>query len=138
MEEERRLCYVGMTRAREEAVSELGALPAAIRRRTAGSVDPLAIPEGSPAALLERVRGDQGHVDLYAERYEVRETPSGTFILGRLTTRWRTSSSSFRERGMPAPQGLERRRPAAAGASVSSAGGAAVKKREEIGTRLDH
>ena len=41
MEEERRLCYVGMTRAEKQAVSELGALPAALRRRPAGAVHPL-------------------------------------------------------------------------------------------------
>ena len=49
MEEERRLCYVGMTRAETKLYPELGALSTALRRRAAGAIHSFAIPERSPA-----------------------------------------------------------------------------------------
>ena len=73
MEEERRLCYVGMTRAE----TKLFLSWARFRRRYGGGQPEQSIPsrflKEVPPALLDRVRGDQGHVDLYAERYEVRD-----------------------------------------------------------------
>ncbi len=75
MEEERRLCYVGMTRG-EEAIPQLGALSPPLRRRSAGPSIRSRFLEEVPDTLLEVVRGDAGHVDLYAERSMVRETAS--------------------------------------------------------------
>ena len=74
MEEERRLCYVGMTRAEKRLYLSW----ARYRRRFGGGQ-----PEASirsrflkevPPALLERARGQSGQVDLYAEQHLVRET----------------------------------------------------------------
>ncbi len=60
---------------REAPVSELGALPAALRRRAARAFHPLAIPARSSAgAAREGSRPSSGQVDLYAERHMVRET----------------------------------------------------------------
>ena len=98
MEEERRLCYVGMTRAE----TKLYLSWARYRRRFGGGLPEVSLPsrflKEVPANLIERVRGDRGHVDLYAERHQVRETASGTSILGRLTTQSRTSGSFSRKR----------------------------------------
>ena len=72
----------------KQAVSELGPLPPAFRRRTAGGVHPLALPERGPAAtLLDQVRGDQGTWIFTRERMRSAKRRSGTFILGRLITR---------------------------------------------------
>jgi ATP-dependent exoDNAse (exonuclease V) beta subunit len=88
MEEERRLCYVGMTRARKKLY-----LSWARYRRRFGAGQPEASIRSRflkevPATLIENVRGDQGHVDLYAERHLVRETAQKS---GR--TRWTNSTS---------------------------------------------
>ena len=83
MEEERRLCYVGMTRAEKRLYLSW----ARYRRRFGGGA-----PEPSmrsrflkevPATLLEVVRGDQGHMDLYAERQMVRESAARNIYTGK-------------------------------------------------------
>ena len=83
MEEERRLCYVGMTRARKKLY-----LSWARYRRRFGAGQPEASIRSRflkevPATLLESVRGDQGHVDLYAERHMVRETAQRNLYTGK-------------------------------------------------------
>jgi DNA helicase-2/ATP-dependent DNA helicase PcrA len=83
MEEERRLCYVGMTRAEKKLYLSW----ARYRRRFGGGQ-----PEASirsrflkevPAKLLDSVRGDRGHVDLYAERHMVRESAQRNIYTGK-------------------------------------------------------
>ena len=83
MEEERRLCYVGMTRARKKLY-----LSWARYRRRFGAGQPEASIRSRflkevPAMLIENVRGDQGHVDLYAERHLVRETAQKNLYTGK-------------------------------------------------------
>jgi DNA helicase-2/ATP-dependent DNA helicase PcrA len=83
MEEERRLCYVGMTRARKKLY-----LSWARYRRRFGAGQPEASIRSRflkevPATLIENVRGDQGHVDLYAERHLVRETALKNLYTGK-------------------------------------------------------
>src|SRR5436190_1041312 len=83
MEEERRLCYVGMTRARKKLY-----LSWARYRRRFGAGQPEASIRSRflkevPATLLESVRGDQGQVDLYAERHMVRETAQRNLYTGK-------------------------------------------------------
>ncbi len=83
MEEERRLCYVGMTRARKKLY-----LSWARYRRRFGAGQPEASIRSRflkevPATLIENVRGDQGHVDLYAERHLVRETAQKNLYTGK-------------------------------------------------------
>jgi DNA helicase-2/ATP-dependent DNA helicase PcrA len=126
MEEERRLCYVGMTRAE----TKLHLSWARYRRRYGGGQ-----PEASihsrflkevPIALLDRVRGDQGHVDLYAERYEVRDAARRNLYTGKTYNSVENIRQFFSERGMPAPQGLEKSAPVPASATRSAP--APVKK----------
>jgi DNA helicase-2/ATP-dependent DNA helicase PcrA len=83
MEEERRLCYVGMTRARKKLY-----LSWARYRRRFGAGQPEASIRSRflkevPATLIENVRGDQGHVDLYSERHMVRETAQRNLYTGK-------------------------------------------------------
>ena len=54
MEEERRLCYVGMTRSEKRLVPNFRAIPPALRRRAAGSHHPFAILARSPARVGAR------------------------------------------------------------------------------------
>ncbi len=83
MEEERRLCYVGMTRAEKKLYLSW----ARYRRRFGGGQ-----PEPSirsrflkevPATLMEVKRGDQGGMDLYAERQMVRESAARNLYTGK-------------------------------------------------------
>ncbi|HVO99824.1 MAG TPA: UvrD-helicase domain-containing protein [Bryobacteraceae bacterium] len=105
MEEERRLCYVAMTRAEKK----LHVSWARYRRRFGGGQ-----PEASirsrflkeiPSSLVESVRQIQG-MDLYAERYEVRETARRNLYTGKTYNSVENIKQFFTERGMPAPQGL--------------------------------
>ncbi|MEO8099494.1 MAG: UvrD-helicase domain-containing protein [Acidobacteriota bacterium] len=83
MEEERRLCYVGMTRAEKKLYLSW----ARYRRRFGGGQPEQSIRSRFlrevPATLLETVRGDAGHVDLYAERHMVRETAAKNLYTGK-------------------------------------------------------
>ena len=83
MEEERRLCYVGMTRARQKLY-----LSWARYRRRFGAGQPEASIRSRflkevPATLLENVRGDRGHIDLFAERHMVRESAQRNLYTGK-------------------------------------------------------
>jgi DNA helicase-2/ATP-dependent DNA helicase PcrA len=83
MEEERRLCYVGMTRAE----TKLCLSWARYRRRFGGGQPEVSLASRFltevPRNLVEGIRGDQGHVDLYAERYQVRETAQRNLYTGK-------------------------------------------------------
>jgi ATP-dependent DNA helicase UvrD/PcrA len=83
IEEERRLCYVGMTRAQKK----LHLSWARYRRRFGGGQPEQSIPsrflKEAPASLIERVRGDRGHVDLFAERHMVRESARRNVYTGK-------------------------------------------------------
>src|SRR5262249_23681355 len=83
IEEERRLCYVAMTRAEKKLYLSW----ARYRRRFGGGQ-----PEASirsrfvkevPATTMETVRGDFGHVDLFAERHMVRESAQRNVYTGK-------------------------------------------------------
>jgi len=105
MEEERRLCYVGMTRAEKK----LHLTWARYRRRFGGGQ-----PEPSirsrflkevPPGLIESVRSMQG-MDLYAERNEVRETARRNLYTGKTYNSVENIKQFFSEKGMPVPQGI--------------------------------
>jgi len=105
MEEERRLCYVGMTRAERK----LHLTWARYRRRFGGGQ-----PEPSirsrflkevPPGLIESVRSMQG-MDLYAERHEVRETARRNLYTGKTYNSVENIKQFFAEKGMPVPQGI--------------------------------
>jgi DNA helicase II / ATP-dependent DNA helicase PcrA len=105
MEEERRLCYVGMTRAEKK----LHLTWARYRRRFGGGQ-----PEPSirsrflkevPPGLIESVRSMQG-MDLFAERHEVRETARRNLYTGKTYNSVENIKQFFSEKGMPVPQGI--------------------------------
>ena len=83
MEEERRLCYVGMTRAEKRLYVSW----ARYRRRFGGGQPEPSIRsrflQEVPPALLEKARGQSGQVDLYAERHMVRETARKNLYTGK-------------------------------------------------------
>ncbi len=109
MEEERRLCYVGITRAEKKLYLSW----ARYRRRFGGGAPEASIASRFltevPRNLVEPLRGDVPEartVDLYAERYEVRETARRNLYTGKTYNSVENIRQFFNERGMPAPQGL--------------------------------
>ena len=104
MEEERRLCYVGMTRAEKRLYISLGPLPAPVGRRAGRAQHPIAFPgRDSAGALTEQHgRSAQGRrVDLYAERHYVRESARRNLYTGKTYNSVENISQFFSERGMP-------------------------------------
>src|SRR5579863_8426159 len=103
MEEERRLCYVGMTRAE----TKLYLSWARYRRRFGGGMPEVSLPsrflKEVPANLIERVRGDRGHVDLYAERHQVRETAQRNLYTGKTYNSVENIRQFFSEKGGAPP-----------------------------------
>jgi DNA helicase II / ATP-dependent DNA helicase PcrA len=141
MEEERRLCYVGMTRAE----SKLYLSWARFRRRYGGAQPEQSIPsrflKEVPGALVDRMRGDQGHVDLYAERWEVRDAARRNLYTGKTYNSVENIRQFFAERGMPPPQGLST--PASgpkppAPAAKPAAGAPVKKKKVGPGSTIEH
>jgi ATP-dependent DNA helicase UvrD/PcrA len=119
MEEERRLCYVGMTRAE----TKLYLSWARYRRRFGGGMPEVSLPsrflKEVPGKLIERVRGDQGHVDLYTERHQVRESAQRNLYTGKTYNSVENIRQFFSEKGMPAPQGIANPLPVAASKPVA-------------------
>ena len=128
MEEERRLCYVGMTRAE----TKLYLSWARYRRRFGGGLPEASLPsrflKEVPANLIERVRGDQGHVDLYAERHQVRESAQRNLYTGKTYNSVENIRQFFSEKGMPVPQGISNPLPVAASKPVAAPKPAGSKK----------
>ncbi len=138
MEEERRLCYVGMTRAE----TKLYLSWARYRRRFGGGQPEASIPsrflKEVPLNLIENVRGDRGHVDLFAERYEVREAAQRNLYTGKTYNSVENVRQFFRERGMPAPQGLQAAQPAAAVKPAPAPAQPQKKKKIGPGSTIEH
>ena len=107
MEEERRLCYVGMTRAEQR----LFLTSARYRRRWGGGETEASIPsrflKEVPAALVEDLNPKQraAQVDLYAERHEVRETAKRNLYTGKTFNSVENIQQFFAERGQATPAG---------------------------------
>jgi DNA helicase-2/ATP-dependent DNA helicase PcrA len=141
MEEERRLCYVGMTRAEKKLYLSW----ARYRRRYGGGQPEASIPsrflKEAPIALIDRTRGDHmwadrggdRGVDLYAERDEVRETARRNLYTGKTYNSVENVRQFFAERGMPAPQGLGAPPPVQAKAVVAVPGVTAPVKKKKVG-----
>src|SRR5205807_4003292 len=102
LEEERRLCYVGMTRARKRLILTW----ARYRRRFGGGEQERSIPsrflgEG-PANLIVNLGGDDhgaSQFDLTSERYEVRESARRNAFTGKTYNSLENISQFFAERG---------------------------------------
>ncbi len=141
MEEERRLCYVGMTRAE----TKLYLSWARFRRRFGGGQPEQSIPsrflKEVPQHLVESVRGDRGHVDLYAERYEVRDAARRNLYTGKTYNSVENIKQFFAERGMPAPSGITQQ-PSGAPKPAAVQPGAAKppqqKKKVGPGSTIEH
>jgi DNA helicase-2/ATP-dependent DNA helicase PcrA len=107
IEEERRLCYVGMTRAQQRLI-----MTWALRRRRFGSglMEPTVrsrFLNELPYALVERagVAPEAGHegVDLFVERHEVRQAVRRNLYTGKTYNSVENISEFFRERGIQPP-----------------------------------
>jgi DNA helicase-2/ATP-dependent DNA helicase PcrA len=124
MEEERRLCYVGMTRAEKRLYltwaryrRRFGGGPseATLRSRFLAEVPPSLCERLSPYKDLP---GDE--VDLFAEQDEVRQSVKRNLYTGRTYNSLDNIAQFFAERGMPAPSGIVRARDAAPRTSAPS------------------
>ena len=112
MEEERRLCYVGMTRAEKR----LYLTWARYRRRFGGGQPERCLPSrflnevpGSLCEKLSPYRDVQTEeVDLFSEQYDVRESVKKNLYTGRTYNSVDNIAQFFAERGMPPPSGLTR------------------------------
>jgi DNA helicase-2/ATP-dependent DNA helicase PcrA len=114
MEEERRLCYVGMTRAEKRLFLSW----ARSRRRFGGGQPEPSIPSRFlnevPRTLVEYSGGGGRpvpQVELYAERSYVRETAKRNLYTGKTYNSVENISNFFAERGMPPPSGLQPKPP---------------------------
>jgi DNA helicase-2/ATP-dependent DNA helicase PcrA len=106
MEEERRLCYVAMTRAEKR----LYLTHAKYRRRFGGGPPEATLPsrflQEVPRSLIEKLRDDDDHipqVDLFAERHEVRETVKRNLYTGKTYNSIENIGQFFAERGVKPP-----------------------------------
>jgi DNA helicase-2/ATP-dependent DNA helicase PcrA len=102
MEEERRLCYVGMTRAEKK----LYLTWCRSRRRFGGGPAEPCLPsrflDEVPARLTVNLtrRGWDNQVDLFAERHEVRQTAKKNLYTGKTYNSMENITQFFTERGM--------------------------------------
>src|SRR5579864_4555661 len=106
MEEERRLCYVGMTRAEKRLILSW----ARYRRRFGGGEQERSIPSRFlseiPPKLMVSLGGDDrgtGQLELTPERYEVRESARRNTFTGKTYNSLENISQFFAERGMQFP-----------------------------------
>jgi DNA helicase-2/ATP-dependent DNA helicase PcrA len=97
MEEERRLCYVGMTRAEQR----LFLTSARYRRRWGGGETEASI----PSRFLKEAKQRAPQVDLFAERHEVRETAKRNLYTGKTYNSVDNIHQFFAERGKPGQAG---------------------------------
>ncbi len=112
MEEERRLCYVGMTRAQKR----LYLTWARYRRRFGGAQPEVCLPSRFlnevPPSLREKLsRYREPHteeVELFAEQHDVRESVKRNLYTGRTYNSVENIAQFFSERGMAPPSGFTR------------------------------
>jgi DNA helicase II / ATP-dependent DNA helicase PcrA len=112
MEEERRLCYVGMTRSQKRLY-----LTWARYRRRFGGGQPEATLKSRflaevPPSLCERLSPykelDVEEVELAADQYDVRQSVKRNLYTGRTHNSLDNIAQFFSERGMPVPSGIAR------------------------------
>jgi DNA helicase-2/ATP-dependent DNA helicase PcrA len=103
LEEERRLCYVGMTRARKRLILTW----ARYRRRFGGGEQERSTPSWFLKEVPEHLilnlgpQDDAGEVNLHGERHEVRETARRNTFTGKTYNSLDNISTFFGERGIP-------------------------------------
>jgi DNA helicase-2/ATP-dependent DNA helicase PcrA len=142
MEEERRLCYVGMTRAEKRLYLSW----ARYRRRFGGGQPEPSIPsrflKEVPAALIHDVRGPQDQVDLFAERHLVRETAQRNLYTGKTYNSVENIRQFFAERNSSSPRSSSegsQSAPPPSAAQPAVKGAAPVKRRKTgPGSTIEH
>jgi DNA helicase-2/ATP-dependent DNA helicase PcrA len=103
LEEERRLCYVGMTRARKRLILTW----AQYRRRFGGGEQERTSPSGFlnevPARLVDDLgpREEPGEIDLLTERVDVRQSARRSTFTGKTYNSLDNISQFFNDRGLP-------------------------------------
>jgi DNA helicase-2/ATP-dependent DNA helicase PcrA len=103
LEEERRLCYVGMTRARKRLILTW----AKFRRRFGGGEQERSTASNFltevPEELIQNLgpRDQAGEVNLYAERYDVRQSAKRNTFTGKTYNSLDNISTFFGDRGLP-------------------------------------
>jgi DNA helicase-2/ATP-dependent DNA helicase PcrA len=103
LEEERRLCYVGMTRARKRLILTW----AKYRRRFGGGEQERSTPSGFLSEVPENLiadlgpRDEPGEVDLLTERYDVRQSARRNTFTGKTYNSIDNISQFFGDRGLP-------------------------------------
>jgi DNA helicase II / ATP-dependent DNA helicase PcrA len=126
LEEERRLCYVGMTRARRKLIMTW----ARSRRRFGGSEQERSTPSWFlgevPADLIFElgVRDEPGEVDLFSERHDARQSARRGTFTGKTYNSLENISQFFGERGVPFNPGRPGGPPNSPGAQTQRPGGA--------------
>ncbi len=113
LEEERRLCYVAMTRAEKR----LHVSWARFRRRFGGGTPEACMASRFlreiPAEVIQKVRAEAAaaQVDLFYEQHAVRESARRNTYTGRTYNSIENISQFFRERGMEPPPAAQRTAP---------------------------
>ena len=107
MEEERRLCYVALTRAEKRLTLSW----ARYRRRYGGGAPEATLPSRFLAEIPKHLTdkaalADIPQMDLRSERYEVREAVKKSMFTGKTYNSVDNISQFFAERGMPPPRGI--------------------------------
>jgi len=107
MEEERRLCYVALTRAEKRLTLSW----AKYRRRYGGGAPEATLPSRFlaeiPKHLIDKAApADIPQMDLRSERYEVREAVKKNMFTGKTYNSVDNISQFFAERGMPLQRGI--------------------------------
>jgi DNA helicase II / ATP-dependent DNA helicase PcrA len=103
MEEERRLCYVGMTRARKRLILTW----AKYRRRFGGGEAERSAPSGFLGEVPENLivnmgpKDEAGEINLHGERHDVRQSARRNTYTGKTYNSLDNISTFFGERGMP-------------------------------------
>jgi DNA helicase-2/ATP-dependent DNA helicase PcrA len=140
MEEERRLCYVGMTRAQKR----LFLTSARYRRRWGGGETEPSISSRFlrevPATLIEDLNPKQRapQVDRYAERADIRETAKRNVYTGKTYNSVENIQHYFAERGKAAPASSPAAAPAPIAAPIRAAQPAPRTKGFRAGTNIRH
>jgi DNA helicase-2/ATP-dependent DNA helicase PcrA len=144
MEEERRLCYVGMTRAEQRLYLSW----ARYRRRFGGGAPEQSIAsrflQEVPRALVDAIRSEPARgygMDLYAERREVRETARKNLYTGKTYNSVDSIRQFFDSSGQPAartappanPGFQQTPRPPAASAGPAAEAPQMAKKARKFG-----
>jgi DNA helicase-2/ATP-dependent DNA helicase PcrA len=141
LEEERRLCYVGMTRARKRLILTW----AKFRRRFGGGEQMRSTPSWFlsevPAHLIVDL-GPQDHpgeVDLTAERDNARQVARRNTFTGKTYNSLDNISQFFNARGMPFnPPGAPPPRPPASAPSAYAAPAPAAIRKTRTGMTVEH